>query len=122
MYPKNPKYYPNPVFAGDAIVASVTANGDIFTLTITDITQDWSHTVTQTQVNATKSSAEAVIESPDGYYPDFPGVNFTGVSFNGQPLKSFSGMYRLSVNSGPGTTTYHPTRITHEEDFSLLPR
>ena len=122
MYPKNPKFYPNPVDAGDAIAASVTASGDVFTLTISDITKGWTRSVTKTQSNADEATAEAVIESPDGLYPDFPGVTFTGVEFNGQPLNHFTGLYRLSVNSGPGTTTYHPTKITHKEDFSLLPR
>ena len=78
MYPKNPKYYSNPVYAGDAIAASVTANGDVFTLTISDITKGWTRSVTKTQSNADEASAEAVIESPDGLYPDFPGVDLHG--------------------------------------------
>jgi Peptidase A4 family len=120
MYPKNPVYYNKKVKAGDAITATVTASGDDFTLTISDSTEGWTETTHKTLSSATRSTAEAVIESPTVDYPKIKSVKFTSVEFNGAPLDSYS-LTALSTDSGTGTTVYKPSAITDTDDFSMLP-
>jgi hypothetical protein len=120
MYPKAPKYYSNTVKAGDSIVAKVTSSGSSFTLTIQDVTRDWTETTHSTSDSSENMTAEAVIESPTTDYPNIPSVNFTDVKFNGKALDTYS-LTSLSTNSGAGTTKYKPSAITDTDDFSMLP-
>jgi len=120
MYPNSAVYYSNKVTAGDLIKASVTVNGSTFTLTISDTTKHWTKTTTQTTDGAMTATAEAVIESPTDDYPNISSLNFTNVKFNGARLDVFS-LVKLKTDSGPGTTLYHPTKITHTDDFSMVP-
>jgi hypothetical protein len=87
MYPSGPVVINavpanSPVFPGDHMSASVTANGDgSFTLTITDNTADWTFSTTQTDINAQQASAECIEERPDALglpLADFGSVTFTG--------------------------------------------
>jgi hypothetical protein len=82
MFPAAPVFYDNPVEPGDAISASVVAEGGgAFTLTLTDSTQGWNQTTNQTSVAAQLGSAEVIAEAPsDGTVlplSDFGTVSFT---------------------------------------------
>ena len=82
MFPNAPVFYNNPVDPGDAMSASVTANGaGSFTLTLTDTTQGWTQTTNQTSNTAELGSAEIIAEAPsDGNV--LPLSNFGTVSFS----------------------------------------
>ncbi|HEY7432788.1 MAG TPA: G1 family glutamic endopeptidase [Streptosporangiaceae bacterium] len=89
MYPAAPVFFSNPVQPGDSVSAAVTYNGSSdFTLTLTDTTQGWQHTVHASLAGAARSSAEAVVEDPSDSV--FSPIHFTGVTVNGAPLGSLS--------------------------------
>jgi hypothetical protein len=82
MFPAAPVFYDNPVEPGDAMSASVVADGGgAFTLTLTDSTQGWNQTTNQTSDAAQLGSAEVITEAPsDGTVlplSDFGTVSFT---------------------------------------------
>ncbi|HTJ70577.1 MAG TPA: G1 family glutamic endopeptidase [Actinospica sp.] len=93
MYPANPVYLStssHPVYAGDSISASVTyAGSNKYTLKLSDSTEGWTYTTTKT-LSASRTSAEVIIESPTGSYPNFGTLNFTSAKVNGSALSSFS--------------------------------
>jgi hypothetical protein len=96
MYPAYPVNYRDPVDAGDHFTASVTAGSrGAFTLTLSDETKGWTHTVHKTLRGAKLASAEVVAEAPStlaGPLPltDFGTVGFTGATVNGKPIGDFS--------------------------------
>ena len=93
MYPANPVYLntgTHPVSAGDTITASVTyAGSNKYTLKLSDSTRSWTYTTTKT-LSASRASAEVIIESPTGAYPNFGTLNFRSATVNGSSLGSFS--------------------------------
>jgi len=100
MYPDSPVYYDNPVQAGDNFTASVRRSGTDYTLTITDNTAGWTQHVTKSY-NGANSSAEFILESPTGAYPDFGTVRFTGATVNGSTYTGQGGVaLDASNNSG----------------------
>jgi hypothetical protein len=82
MFPAAPVFYDNPVQPGDAMSASVVANGGgQFTLTLTDSTQGWNQTTNQTSATAQLGSAEVITEAPSNGATVLPLSNFGNVSF-----------------------------------------
>jgi hypothetical protein len=94
MYPANPVYLNTssyPVKSGDVISASVTyAGSSQYTLKLSDTTRGWTYTTTKSLSSAKRKSAEVIIESPTGSYPNFGTLNFTSATINGSALSSFS--------------------------------
>jgi hypothetical protein len=94
MYPANPVYFTNTVKPGDHFSASVTYGGsNVFTLVLTDSTENWTHTISATLAGAARSSAEVIAEAPcctyyGGTLPltNFGSVNFTSATVNGAGL------------------------------------
>jgi hypothetical protein len=122
MYPARPVYLKkDPVSTGDAITGSITysASTGKFTLTISDVTEGWTKTVTKALRSAKRLSAEAVIEAPGSVkdYPSIPAVNFTDVLFNGQDLSTFDPVTSESGNP----VVYAPGPITNGTNFSIAP-
>ncbi len=107
MYPKAPVYFSNTVRPGDAFAGSVTTNGaGSFTLTLTDHTQGWSHTISAKLHSARLASAEAIAEAPSsasGVLPltDFGTASFSATTANGQPIGNFA---PDQINMVSGTT------------------
>ncbi|MFH8385389.1 G1 family glutamic endopeptidase [Kitasatospora sp. NPDC018058] len=91
MYPANPVYLSlssYPVSAGDHITASVTyAGSSRYTLKLTDSTRGWTYSTTKS-LSAKRASAEVIIESPTGSYPNFGTLSFTSATVNGKSLGS----------------------------------
>jgi Peptidase A4 family len=102
MYPAAPVYWSDAVSEGDSFTASVNSNGGgSYTLTLTDNTKGWSHTINQS-LSADNASAEAVIESPTGSYPSFNELDFSGVTVDGQPFADSNPGALDSGGYGPG--------------------
>ncbi|MGO8677091.1 MAG: G1 family glutamic endopeptidase [Limisphaerales bacterium] len=83
MYPAgmvelNPSTYP--VKPGDAITASVTCSGDVFTLTMSS-SEGWSYKDVATSASAGRMSAEWVAEAPSSNFGVLPLADFGTVSF-----------------------------------------
>jgi hypothetical protein len=89
LAPAPPVYYDNPVGPGDSISAEVTRAGTRYTLTVTDHTRNWSRTVARSY-NGSNTSAEFILESPTGTFPNFGTVTFTGASVDGRPLSTYT--------------------------------
>jgi Peptidase A4 family len=93
MYPRSPVYLNTgsyPVAAGDTITASVTyAGSSRYTLSLRDTTKGWTFTTTQT-LSSRRLSAEVIIESPTGAYPNFGTISFSGATVNGNSFSSYS--------------------------------
>ena len=89
--PGRPVYYDDPISAGDNFTASVPRSGTSYTLTISDTTQGWTEHVTKSYRGA-NSSAEFIMESPTGAYPDFGSVRFSGATVNGSTYTGRNGV------------------------------
>ncbi len=125
MYPASPVYLSSssyPVAAGNAIHASVTyAGSNKYTLTIQNTTRGWTYTTTKTLRSAKRLSAEVIIESPTGAYPNFGTISFTSALINGTSLSSHSpvamdpsnGVYEARTNAISGGTNFTMTYL-HE--------
>ncbi|MFF2144362.1 G1 family glutamic endopeptidase [Kitasatospora sp. NPDC058190] len=122
MYPASPVYLSlssYPVSAGDHITASVTyAGSSRYTLKLTDSSRGWTYSTTKS-LSAQRTSAEVIIESPTGSYPDFGTLNFTSATVNGKSLgssgpvaldPSSNGAYEASTSGlGSGGTSFSET-------------
>jgi hypothetical protein len=119
MYPKFPVNYRDTVAPGDTFSASVAyTGGGSFTLTLTDKTRGWSHTVTQRLKSAKLGSAEAIAEAPSssgGVLPlaDFGSVPFTGTTVNGAALTSSTpGLDPITMTTSSGAVKAAPSGIS----------
>ncbi|NUS16924.1 MAG: hypothetical protein HOY69_36940 [Streptomyces sp.] len=123
MYPANPVYLSRssyPVSAGDHITASVTyAGSSRYTLKLTDSSRGWTYSTTKS-LSAQRTSAEVIIESPTGAYPNFGTLNFTSATVNGSSLGSFgpvaldpsNGAYEARTGAlGSGGTSFSETYL-----------
>ena len=120
MYPASPVYLSTssyPVSAGNAISASVTyAGSSKYTLTLTNSSRGWTYTTTKSLSGASRASAEVIIESPTGDYPNFGTLNFTSATVNGQTLGSFGPV--AMDPSYNGITEAHTSALSGGTAFS----
>ncbi|MFD5462859.1 G1 family glutamic endopeptidase [Kitasatospora sp. NPDC127059] len=123
MYPAYPVNFGNTVRPGDHFTASVTTSGSgSFTLTLSDTTAGWSHTVNKSLKSAALASAEVIAEAPSsssGVLPlsDFGSVSFSGSTVNGQALGAFS-PDNITMASG-GTTKATTSGLSGGSSFSV---
>jgi hypothetical protein len=125
MYP-NPSFsFGNTVRAGDTMSASVTYTAtNTYKLVLSDATQGWSVSTTQTLSGAPRNSAEVIIEAPcctnsGGILPlaNFGTVHLSNSVANGSAIGTFSPVGITMVNSrGQDKDTI--TALTSNENFS----
>jgi len=123
MFPNAPVFYDNPVDPGDAMSASVVANGGgSFTLTLTDSTQGWTQTTNQTSDTAQLGSAEIIAEAPsDGEVlplSDFGTVNFTETLINNDAIGNLN-TTELTMESAEDVTEATPSALTDSDAFTI---
>jgi hypothetical protein len=124
MFPAAPVFYNQPVQPGDAMSASVVANGDgTFTLTLADATAGWTQPTTQTSATAQLGSAEVIAEAPsDGEsvlpLSDFGTANFTDVTTDNQPLANADPSALVMASQAAGTEAT-PSALTGGNAFSV---
>jgi hypothetical protein len=92
LYPANSVDFSNTLKPGDKLQASVTYGGSKFTVTLRDVTQGWTQTVTKALAGAARSSAETVVQVPDSFACPAPLTlaAFTGDTVDGSPLGSLN--------------------------------
>ena len=92
MYPRQPVYLSNTVEPGDKFTGTVThTGGKRYKLTVQDLTQGWTYTITQTINAAQDSSAEAVMERlADTPLSQFGKDPFSSFTVDGQPIGSYT--------------------------------
>ena len=123
MFPNAPVFYQNPVAPGDAMSASVTANGNgNFTLTLSDATQNWTQTTQQTNANAQLGSAEVIAEAPSNGnvlpLSNFGTVTFNNAMVNGAALGNANAS-TLTMVSANGVTEATPSALTGGNSFTV---
>jgi Peptidase A4 family len=123
MFPNAPVFYNNPVAPGDAMSASVVANGGgAFTLTLTDATQNWTQTTNQTSNTAELGSAEVIAEAPSNGtvlpLSNFGTVNFTNATADNQPIGNENAA-ALTLESAAGVTEATPSALTGANAFTV---
>jgi hypothetical protein len=124
FYPAYPVNYSNTVKPGDHFSASVVSNGSgKYTLTLTDSTQNWTHTTTGSAPSATNASAEVIAEAPSSNRGVLPLANFGTVSFsaatvNGAALGTVPTPESITMASG-NTVKASVTALTSNNAFSV---
>jgi Peptidase A4 family len=123
MFPNAPVFYDNPVVPGDAMSASVVANGGgAFTLTLTDTTQNWTQTTNQTSDTAQLGSAEVIAEAPSNGtvlpLSNFGTANFTNAMTDNQPIGDENAS-ALTMVSSAGVTEATPSALTGANAFTV---
>jgi Peptidase A4 family len=122
MYPASPVYLSlssYPVAAGNSFTGTVTFVGSSkFTLTLVNNSRGWTYTITKKLSSARRLSAEVIIESPTGAYPNFGSVTFTNAKVNGNTLGSYNpvamdpsanGVYEAHASALSGGTSFSMT-------------
>ena len=123
MFPAAPVFYGNPVEPGDAMSASVVADGGgTFTLTLTDSTHGWNQTTSQVSDTAQLGSAEVITEAPsDGTV--LPLSNFGTVSFTGATADNTAigneNPSALTMVSANGVTEATPSALNGGNAFTV---
>jgi hypothetical protein len=117
MFPNAPVYYYNAVQPGDAMSASVVANGGgAFTLTLSDHTQGWTQTTSQTSATAQLGSAEIIAEAPSSGTMVLPLADFGTVSFGNAMANNAAlgnaNASSLTMVSASGVTEGVPSALT----------
>ena len=123
MFPAAPVFYDNPVEPGDAMSASVVANGGGgFTLTLTDSTQGWNQVTNQTSDAAQLGSAEVITEAPsDGTVlplSNFGTASFTDVTADNTAIGN-ENPSALTMVSAANVTEATPSALTGGNAFSV---
>lgn len=123
MFPNAPVFYNNPVAPGDAMSASVVANGGgAFTLTLADATKNWTQTTNQTSNTALLGSAEVIAEAPSNGtvlpLSNFGTVNFTNATADKTPIGN-ENPSPLTMVSASGVTEATPSALTGGNAFSV---
>lgn len=125
MFPNAPVFYDNPVEPGDAMSASVVANGGgAFTLTLADSTQGWTQTTNQASGTAQLGSAEVIAEAPsDGTGTVLPLSNFGTVSFTDATVDNTAigneNPATLTMVSANDVTEATPSTLTGGNAFTV---
>jgi Peptidase A4 family len=117
-------FYNNPVQPGDAMSASVVANGGgAFTLTLTDSTQGWNQTTNQASGAAKLGSAEVIAEAPsDGNVlplSDFGTVSFTGATVDNTAIGN-ENPNALTMVSATNVTEATSCALTGGNAFAVI--
>jgi hypothetical protein len=125
MFPNAPVFYSNPVKPGDAMSASVAADGGgAFTLTLTDTTEEWTQTQNQTSATAQVGSAEVIAEAPSGDdgnvlpLSNFGAVSFTAVTVDSDPIGN-ENPSALTMVAADGVTEATPSALTGGNAFTV---
>jgi hypothetical protein len=83
MYPAGSVTIHQTTRPGDAMTASVTWNGGTsFTLSMTDVTRNWTFTINKSSSSAKEASAEWIVEAPSGFQGVLPLADFGKVKWS----------------------------------------
>jgi hypothetical protein len=124
MFPNAPVFYNNPVVPGDAMSASVVANGGgAFTLTLTDATQNWTQTTNQTSAAAQLGSAEVIAEAPSNGtvlpLSNFGTVSFANATADNEPIGNENAAALTMVSAANNVTEATPSALTGANAFTV---
>jgi Peptidase A4 family len=122
MYPQNYVTINKTVKAGDQFTGTVThTSGTKYTLTLKDLTQGWTNTVSKS-LSASNASAEAVMEMAANYLTKWSGPDpFTGFTANGEAAGSYSSsqIHQMEIDTSSGTVCDTTSGLTGGENFTV---
>jgi Peptidase A4 family len=125
MFPAAPVFFSETVQPGDAMSASVVANGGgSFTLTLKDSTRGWTETTHQTSDTAQLGSAEIIAEAPsDGNgdvlpLSDFGTVKFTAALIDTHAIGSLN-TAEVTMESAGDVAEATPSALTDGDEFTV---
>ena len=125
MFPAAPVFFSETVRPGDAMSASVVANGGgSFTLTLTDSTEGWTKVTSQTSDTAQLGSAEIIAEAPsDGNgdvlpLSDFGAVTFTDALIDAHAIGTLN-TAEVTMESAAKVAEATPSALTDGDEFTV---
>jgi hypothetical protein len=125
MFPAAPVFFSETVRPGDAMSASVVANGGgSFTLTLTDSTQGWTKVTDETSDTAQLGSAEIFAEAPsDGNgdvlpLSDFGAVTFTDALIDTHAIGTLN-TAEVTMESAGIVAEATPSALTDGDEFTV---
>jgi hypothetical protein len=125
MFPAAPVFFGETVQPGDAMSASVVANGGgSFTLTLTDSTQGWTKVTDQTSGTAQLGSAEIIAEAPsDGNgdvlpLSDFGAVTFTDALIDTHAIGTLN-TTEVTMESAGNAAEATPSAVADGDEFTV---
>jgi hypothetical protein len=125
MFPAAPVFFSATVRPGDAMSASVVANGGgSFTLTLTDSTEGWTKVTRQPSDTAQLGSAEIIAEAPsdgDGQVlplSDFRAVTFTNALIDSHPIGSLNTV-EVTMESAANVAVATPSTLADGDAFTV---
>jgi hypothetical protein len=121
MYPRSPVYISTstyPVSPGNVIHASVSyVSGSSYKLTLQNTSRGWTYTTTKSLSGTSRVSAEVIIESPTGAYPNFGTISFSSATVNGNSLGTY-GPVALDPSNNSGYEA-HTSALSGGTSFSI---
>ncbi len=123
FYPAPPKDFSPAVAPGDAMHASVTESGGVFTTVISDTTRHWTGKARKTIASAKRTSAEIIAEAPASGLSILPLANFGTMKFtnslaNGTAIGSHSPI-KITMETSGGTVKAQPGALSSSKNFSV---
>ena len=125
MFPAAPVFFSETVRPGDAMSASVVANGGgSFTLTLTDSTEGWTKVTSQTSDTAQLGSAEIIAEAPSvgngDVLPlsDFGAVTFTDTLIDTHAIGTLN-TAEVTMESAGNVAEATPSALTDGDEFTV---
>jgi hypothetical protein len=115
MAPAPPVYYNGAVAAGDRISAAVKRSGTQYTLTVKNTTQGWTRSTVQRFRNAPRT-AEVIVESPNGMFPDFDRFSFSGSTVDGAAI---GGLEPVAIDASNDPVHGAHTKTARGGSFSI---
>ena len=125
MFPAAPVFFSETVRPGDAMSASVVANGGgSFTLTLTDSTEGWTKVTSQTSDTAQLGSAEIIAEAPsDGNGDVLPLSDFGAVTFADALIDTHAigtlNTAEVTMESAANVAEATPSALTDGDEFTV---
>jgi Peptidase A4 family len=125
MFPAAPVFYNETVTPGDAMSASVVANGGgSFTLTLADATQGWTKVTNETSDTAQLGSAEIIAEAPsDGNGDVLPLSNFGAVTFTDALIDTTAigtlNTAAVTMESAGDVAEATPSAVANGDEFTV---
>jgi Peptidase A4 family len=126
FFPAYPRDFGNAVRAGDVMHASVAHLGatSSYTVTLTDSTAGWSHTITASVPAARNASAEVIAEAPAGTggqilpLAHFSPITFSATMVNGAALGAVAAASSLTMVSA-GRARAIPSALSGQTSFAV---
>lgn len=122
MYPQNYVTINHTVKAGDVFTGTVTHNsGSSYTLTLKDVTENWTNTVTKSLSGTKNNSAEAVLEMAANNLTKFSTDPFSSFTVNGSAAGTAGTVNQMEISTSGGSSGVcdSTSSLSSNENFTV---